>query len=357
MGQKPKTPFKKVTCEVRHPVLHHAILRKIPARMIAKGELYLPAVPALAEHYASLLDQTWRGIGRIFTPTELEYLTNVLRDTAKEAFALSPYSRISVEYETDPLPKTSLTWTISACPSSIEAEYDDWVKTRTPPLFGAHPDAKVMDLAKTLGAPSQCPILDVGAGTGRNTLPLLRLGFPAEALELAPALIQMLRDDAEKEQLQVVVHANNFLDEDLPLPENHYKLVFLSEVTAHFRNSTQLKRLFENAERILQPGGLLLFNVFMPLEGYKADELAIQVSQANWCSLFTRGQLAEAQQGLAFELLSNESTPEYEKTALPPEHWPPNGWYETWTTGQDLFDLPAAKCPIELRWITYRKKG
>jgi SAM-dependent methyltransferase len=358
MSHKPKSPAsgKKNLHETKEPVLHQAILRKLPARVIAKGEILFPAVPALVDHYVDVLNQTWLAMGRIFTKTELDYLRGVLRTEAENAFAVSPYSRIGVTYETDPLPKTSLTWTVNTRHSTIENEYQEWVNTRTAPLFGAYPDAKVMDLARLFGAPKDCPVLDVGAGTGRNTLPLARLGHPSDAVEIAPALASILREEAAKEALNVTVYEGDILDESLAVPHNHYRIMLLAEVVAsHFRSMEQIRSLFAAASRILAPGGVLVFSAFVAHDGYKPDDFARQLAQVMWCCVFTKGQIQEAVAGLPFEFVSNESTLDYEKAALPAEHWPPTGWYESWSAGGDLFDLSPAKSPMELRWLVYRK--
>ena len=54
----------------------------------------------------------------------------------------------------------------------MEAAYEDWISTREPPLFGTEPDARVWALASEAADPSTHPILDIGAGTGRNALAL-----------------------------------------------------------------------------------------------------------------------------------------------------------------------------------------
>jgi SAM-dependent methyltransferase len=337
-------------------VLRQAAIRKLPNRLTAKAEILLPAVPGLAEHYVQGLNTTWSALGRQFTPPELEHLTQVLGNTLKQAFDDSPYSRVSVAYETDPPPKTSLTWHISVRHSSIEAEYAEWVNARTPPLFGLHPDAKLMDLARSLGNPSDVHIIDVGAGTGRNTIALAEAGFQTDAVELAPALAKILREDVESRKLPVTVYEGNILDPELPVPSAHYDIMLLAEVVAsHFRNHQQIRTLFEAANRALKPGGILLFSAFTTLDGYKPDDVVKQMSQVMWCCLFPRREIQEAAAGLPFTLLSDESTLEYEKSRLPAEQWPPTGWYEGWTAGQDLFDLHASKSPVELRWFAYKK--
>jgi SAM-dependent methyltransferase len=152
------------------------------------------------------------------------YVRKVLRNEAENAFAISPYSKlcISISHDTDPLPKTSLTWTVNTRPLSIENEYQDWISTRTAPLFGEYPDAKVLDLARLFEAPKDCPLLDVGAGTGRSTLPLARLGHQSDAVEIAPALPKILREDAAKKELNVTVFEGEILDASLPIPTTPY---------------------------------------------------------------------------------------------------------------------------------------
>jgi predicted RNA methylase len=45
-----------------------------------------------------------------------------------------------------------------------------------------HPDAKVMAVAAQLGDAKMVKILDVGAGTGRNTFALAERGHPVEPI-------------------------------------------------------------------------------------------------------------------------------------------------------------------------------
>jgi hypothetical protein len=140
------------------------------------------------------------------------------------------------------------------------------------------------------------------------------------------------------------------------LPEHHYKLVFLAEVIAsHIRSADQVRALFEGAADSLTTGGLLLFNAFLPAEGYKPDPLARELSQVFWCNLFTRGDITTAMQGLPFDLVSDESTHDYELEHQPKEGWPPTGWFVDWSHGNDLYDVPGGRAPMELRWLAYRR--
>jgi SAM-dependent methyltransferase len=342
--------------ETNSVILKQAMIRRLPRRLQCSGELGLPAVPALLEHYVKIFDGIWESVGRKFTPPELDEFRKSLAARLDQAFAASSSSKVVVTYQTDPSPKTSLTWKIVAMTADFTDEYKYWVDTRTPPLFGKDADAKAVDVARSLGAPADVTILDVGAGTGRNTLPLAREGFAVDALEPANALCTILRETVTTEQLAVGVVEGNILDSALELPRPQYRMILLSEVVAsHFRSVEQLQKLFEVAAQRLEPGGLFVFNAFLSDGGYKPDDLARQLSQVLWCCLFTRHDLEVASKGLPFERLADESASEYERAHLPEGHYPSTGWYEGWSGGQDLFDLPVERSPMELRWLAYRK--
>ena len=335
--------------------LKASIIRRLTKKIGVEGRVRMPAVPTLLEDYVENLKKIFGAYGRTFSEAEIENLRTILDGKLKEGFAVSPYAHVLVRYQTEAPPKIGIQYWISTEISTIEDQYADWVKSRTPPLFGKHPDTKVMDLARSLGAPAEVPVLDIGAGTGRNTLPLARAGFPADAVELSPDLANILKNDAEKEGLTVTLFQGDVLGEKLELPKERYRLVILCEVVSHFRSNAELRRLFERTSELLAPGGLLAFSVFLPVSGYQPDQLARELAQVFWCSLFTRDDLKEAAAGLGFSLLSEESVFEYEKKNLPAADWPPTGWFEEWTRGLDLFRLSVGKAPIDMRWLVYRK--
>jgi hypothetical protein len=153
----------------------------------------------------------------------------------------------------------------------------------------------------------------------------------------------------------VRVFEGNALDPNLDIPRRHYRLAVLAEVVAsHFRTAAELRTLFERAADWLAPGGLLLFSAFLTRGGYKPDAMARQLSDVMWCCAFTRRELDEAASGLPLTRISDESAYDYEKEHLPESSWPPTGWFADWTRGQDLFDVPGDRSPLELRWLVYR---
>jgi SAM-dependent methyltransferase len=338
-------------------VLREAMIRRLPKRLYATGKVRMPAVPALVGHYVEMLGKIFTLQGRKFTEVELDHLKGLLDAKLRDGFEASPYSYVHVRFQTDEAPKTSLSYFVSLEVSTIENEYATWVATRTPPLFGTHPDSKVMDLARSIGAPSEVPVLDIGAGTGRNTLPLARNGHPTSAVELSPDLAKILREEAEKESLPVALVEGDVLNAPLELPTGHFRLIILCEVVSHFRSVRELRRLFERTAELLAPGGLLAFSVFLPVSGYQPDALARELSQVYWSTLYTRQEHAESSAGHGLSLVSEESVCEYEKKRLPESSWPPTGWFIEWTRGVDIFNLPVQKSPVDMRWVVYRKNA
>jgi len=350
-------PPKPATFELDAQVLRQSMLRRVPKRLYASGHLTLPCVPALLDHYTEMLAKLFALHGRTFAPEEIEHMRGLLADKLNEGFATARNAYVHVDFQTDEPPKTSLSYKFYLQTSTIQEEYEHWVQTRTPPLFGSRPDGKVMELAGSLGPPGSAPVLDIGAGTGRNTLPLARAGFPTHAVEFSPSLAQILRENVEKAALTVTLFEGDFLNAELGVPKAHYALVILCEVVSDFRDEAAVQGMFARAAEVVRPNGLLLFNAFLPVGGYQPDLLARQLSFVLWSTIFTRDELRAAGAAHGFVLVSEEPVYEFEKERYPAAAWPPTGWFEEWTRGVDTFDLPISRAPVEMRWLVWKKSG
>jgi 2-polyprenyl-3-methyl-5-hydroxy-6-metoxy-1,4-benzoquinol methylase len=333
--------------------LRQALVRRMKRRATAKGEFFLPAVPGMAEEYTQICDATFRALGVEFSADELAHLRTVLRSQLDAAFAVSPRSDIMISYE---IPfGMAANYHVKAQWYTVEGAYDNWVATREPPLFGTEPDARVSDLAGAAADPATFRILDIGAGTGRNSLALARRGHPVDAVEMTSKFAEILRTEAEREGLGVrVIERDVFATtaEDL---RTDYDLILLSEVVSDFRSFEQVRGMFELAARCLAPGGQLVFNTFLGRDGYVPDDTARELGQQCYTSIFTEAEMAAAVAGLPLELVADDAVYDYEKTHLPAESWPPTSWYENWVSGIDVFELEREQSPIELRWRLYRK--
>ncbi|ORV17902.1 class I SAM-dependent methyltransferase [Mycobacterium celatum] len=334
-------------------MLREAMARRLYRRSVASGQITLPAVPAMLDEYVTMCHNVFAGMGVEFTADQFAQLKAVLAAQLTQAYTASSRSNIVISYHA-PF-GTTLHYRVQAESSTIETEYDHWVTTREGPLFGTEPDARVWALAGETADPTTHPVLDIGAGTGRNALALARGGHPVDAVEISPKFAHIIRYEAERESLAVRIIERDVLASVDGLRRD-YQLIVLSEVVPDFRTTQQLHAMFELAAQCLAPGGRLVFNAFLPRHDYTPDDAARELGQQCNTMIFTRDEMTAAAAPLPLELDSDDSAGEYEKAHLPQGAWPPTGWYDNWANGLDLFDVAPQESPVELRWLVYRRR-
>jgi ubiquinone/menaquinone biosynthesis C-methylase UbiE len=98
--------------------------------------------------------------------------------------------------------------------------------------------------------------LEIGSGTGYFTLNLLRAGLIGRATcsDISPGMLQTLAANAERLGLPVCTRAADA--EELPFDDASFDLVIGHAVLHHIPD---LARAFAEFERVLAPGGTLLF--------------------------------------------------------------------------------------------------
>lgn len=329
-----------------------ALTRRVQRRTECEGKIVLPAVPGLRDDYLARCEQIFAAVGRRLNNAEREQLRRILGEQLQAAFSSSQRSTITVSYSATVA--NPLRYVVTPQHAKLAETYDGWVTSRPPPYFGVHADAKVLALAQESVDAGRCPVLDVGAGTGRNALVLARRGHPVDAVELTPRFAAILGETATREALPIRVIAQDVFQADTPL-RNDYGLIVLSEVVSDFRSVAEWRALLELAARCLSIGGKLLVNAFVTGENYFEDAAAREFAQQVYSFFLTPTELQSATSGLPLTLMSHESVYDLEKSQLPPGAWPPTPWYPEWSSGQDIFDLPRKACPVSLWWLVLQK--
>lgn len=306
----------------------------------------------MLDRYTEKCARIFTELGRIFSDLELAQLRSALSSQLSDAYSRSQRSSIDVSYTVHLA--GGLTYEVASRCWTLEEAYHDWIATREPPLFGTEPDARVWTLAGAAADPRSFRVLDIGGGTGRNALALARRGHPVDVVELTEKFADSIRTDAGIESLDVRVIQRDVFEAEAELRRD-YSLILLSEVVPEFRTTDKLRHLFELACQCLTAGGVLVFNVFLADDGYQPDDAARQFAQQAYSGFFTRPELAEAVEEFPLKLIADDCVYEYEAANLPDGAWPPTNWYIGWISGSDIFGLAHGECPIDMRWLVYRK--
>ena len=133
------------------------------------------------------------------------------------------------------------------------------------------------------------PVLEGGAGSGRDTLALVRAGAMGVVLDYSPASLALVKDLARRQGLAVhLVQADALA---MPFREGTFEVVFHQGLLEHFRDPRPL--LAENA-RVTRRGGRVVVDVPQTFHLYTAMKqvlIALGAWFAGWETQFTPGHL------------------------------------------------------------------
>lgn len=144
------------------------------------------------------------------------------------------------------------------------AHFDDWAEYYDAVQAAADPGDREFYVEEALAADG--PVLEVGCGTGRVYLELLRRGVDASGIDASPGMLSVLRDAAAEEGLEPDVRVADMAGFET---DRAYALVvvpfrtFLHNLTAADQRAT-LRRIRE----ALAPDGRLVCNFFAPSYGF-----------------------------------------------------------------------------------------
>jgi ubiquinone/menaquinone biosynthesis C-methylase UbiE len=101
-------------------------------------------------------------------------------------------------------------------------------------------------------------VLEIGAGTGRDSFPLIEHGADVYQLDYAENSLRILKRIAEEQHFPVTIVAGDTFQ--LPFEDETFDIVFHQGLLEHFRLPQADALLKENA-RVLKRGGFLLVDV------------------------------------------------------------------------------------------------
>ncbi len=142
-------------------------------------------------------------------------------------------------------------------------------------------------------------VLEVGAGTGRDSFTLAEAGAQVFVLDYADAAIEIVKKLNEQNKAKVIpVQGDAFA---LPFADNSLDIVFHQGLLEHFRNPEGI--IAENF-RVLKPGGIAVIDVPQRWHIYTVIKhilIALDAWFAGWETEFSLGQLKKLLRKHGFE--------------------------------------------------------
>jgi malonyl-CoA O-methyltransferase len=148
---------------------------------------------------------------------------------------------------------------------SIQNAYDRWSQTYdSGDNLTRDLDRQVM--SRTLTGRRFRSILEIGCGTGKNTVLLVQVAERVHALDFSPGMIEKARAKVRAEN---VTFSLADLTRRWPCEDRAYDLVVCNLVLEHIRD---LSHIFSEAFRVLADGGTFLVSELHPFRQYEGKK-------------------------------------------------------------------------------------
>jgi ubiquinone/menaquinone biosynthesis C-methylase UbiE len=141
---------------------------------------------------------------------------------------------------------------------TTKSNWEDFWKLRTNVHdIYSNVDRILRNLSAVTDVNGKC-VLEVGAGTGRDSFGMVKLGAEVVQLDYVESSLAIIRTLSRQEGIRVhIVQGDAF---SLPFPDSTFDVVFHQGLLEHFREDDAQKLLSENV-RVLKQGGFLLVDV------------------------------------------------------------------------------------------------
>lgn len=103
-------------------------------------------------------------------------------------------------------------------------------------------------------------ILELAAGTGRIAIPLAKQGFQVSAVDLSPAMLQVLEKKYSQENIKTLVGDMK----NIQLNKTFDMVYLVFNGITYLKDLNEQIACFENAAHHLKPGGFFLIETFIP---------------------------------------------------------------------------------------------
>ena len=148
---------------------------------------------------------------------------------------------------------------------SIQKAYNEWSETYdTDENLRRDLDQKVT--RETLANLQFNSILEIGCGTGKNTMFLIQVGARVHAIDFSEGMIEKAKEKVKAENVRFSVAD---LTQPWPCQDRAYDLIVCNLVLEHIQD---LSFIFSEALRVLQENGRFLINELHPFRQYEGKK-------------------------------------------------------------------------------------
>ena len=161
-------------------------------------------------------------------------------------------------------------------------------------------DRVVRNLVKVIEVKGK-KILEIGAGTGRDSFPLVELGAEVYQLDYSMNSLKIMKKIAAEEKMDVTIIGGDTFQ--LPFKDESFDVIFHQGLLEHFRYAKAEALLRENI-RVLKTGGLLCVDVPQRYHIYtviKTFLIAINKWFAGWERSFSVPELKKEMNRLGLQ--------------------------------------------------------
>ena len=107
-------------------------------------------------------------------------------------------------------------------------------------------------------------VLELGCGTGRITIKLMKAGIDVTGLDLSEKMLELFRENAEKEGLEAKTHLGDM--RDFKISEKFGLVIFPYRSFLHLLTTGDRKKTLSNVHSHLENGGKVMLHIFQPSE-------------------------------------------------------------------------------------------
>lgn len=214
---------------------------------------------------------------------------------------------------------------------------------------GLIPDEFLLkNIDKYLSNKENPSILDIGAGDGRNAIPLAKKGYKVSAYEIASKGRKLLTNRAKNNKVDnnLCISDNNVLNKWKNPPK--HDLAYMSHVSQHF-NLSEMDTVFKNLNAALKKDGIFIFDAL--LKEKNTAQFNTEIFEHSGIANFDQKDLVNLAKDNGFKLLKIETFKEKGEGRASYEQ------QKAWGGNFNIYGGPNKKLPVKLKWMVFKKIG